>query len=135
MRKAIAQEDSFGCGIACAAWITNMNYKEAKKRHFKDSDSARTFGYLCKDLVAAFAVAKKRYSYKYVKGKMRFHDNFIVFIKRSKRYPAGYYLVKTKKGWMDPWINFNYKNADIGKVEAGFRKRLPSKPIYVIFPT
>ena len=134
MKKAISQEDSFGCGIACVAWITDESYKQAKKRYFKNSDSASTFGYLCKELVAALAKAKKQYGYRYVKRRLKFRNDSIVFIKRSKRYPAGHYLVRTNDGWMDPWINFNYRDADIRKVKAGFRKRLPGKPIYVVFP-
>ena len=134
MKKSITQEDPFGCGIACVAWITNKSYKGAKKKYFKDKYSAHIFGYLCKDLVAALAKSKKRYSYKYIKGEIRFHCGSIVFIKRSKRYPAGHYLVKTRKGWVDPWINFNYRNANLKMANSGFRKRLPGKPIYVILP-
>ena len=134
MRKSITQEDSFGCGVACVAWITNKSYKRAKKEYFKDANSASIFGYLCRDLVAALAKAKKQYSYKYVKGRLRFRDGYIIFIKRSKRYPAGHYFVKTGKGWMDPWINFDYRNAEVNRANSGFRKRLPGKPIYVISP-
>ncbi len=51
MKKSITQEDSFGCGMACVAWIINKSYKRAKKEYFKDTYSAHIFGYLCKDLV------------------------------------------------------------------------------------
>lgn len=132
MEKPITQEDSFGCGIACVAFITNANYKKAKSVYFKNSSNARTFGYLCKDLVKALATAKKEYGYKYIKKQTKFKNKSIVFIKRSKRYPSGHYLVKTEGGWMDPWINFNLKNPDILKAHAGIRKRLPGRPIYLI---
>lgn len=33
---------------------------------------------------------------------------------------------------MDPWINFQ-KDKNVKNCEAGFRKRLPGKPIYAIF--
>lgn len=135
MNKAIAQEDTYGCGLACVAFITGNNYKETKNKNFKNKKTARTFGYLCKDLVQALVRAGRQYGYKYLKRNIGLSNNTIVFIKRSKRYPAGHYLVKTTKGWMDPWINFNVKKIDIRKAKAGFRAKLPGKPIYAIFPT
>lgn len=134
MQNPIAQRDSFGCGIACIAFITKTSYAKAKASYFKNKKSASTFGYLCKDLVSALSRAKKRYGYKYTKSRAKFRNNVIVFIKRSKRYPAGHYLVKTDKGWMDPWINFDANKNNVEKAYAGFRKRLPGKPIYIIFP-
>jgi hypothetical protein len=132
-KKPVSQEDTFGCGIACVAWITGRSYKQAKSLYFKDMGSASSRGYFCRDLVAALAMAKKRYSYRYVKGRIRFNENSIVFIKRSKRYPAGHYLVKTERGWMDPWINFSRRNPEVEIAAAGFRKRLPGRAIYAVY--
>lgn len=132
-RKSVTQKDDFGCSIACVAFINGVTYKTAKIKWFKSKD-AKTIGYFCRDVVRAFKLVNKNYGYKYVKRKLKFKENSIVFIKRSKRYPAGHYLAKTKEGWMDPWINFNTHKPDIKKAKAGFRKRLPGKPIYVIFP-
>ncbi|MBI5391734.1 hypothetical protein HZB00_01905 [Candidatus Woesearchaeota archaeon] len=65
---------------------------------------------------------------------MRFTENTIVFIRRSKDYPAGHYLAKTKTGWMDPWINFDLSSLNLNYAQSGFRKRLPEKAIYAVFP-
>ena len=97
MKKSITQEDSFGYSIACIAWITNKSYKRAKKEYFKDANSAHIFGYLCRDLVAALAKLKKQYSYKYLKGKLRFRGDYISFLKRFKRYPTGIILSRQVK--------------------------------------
>ncbi|MEM0476561.1 MAG: hypothetical protein QW367_02905 [Candidatus Aenigmatarchaeota archaeon] len=73
--------------------------------------------------------------YKYLKPKWRrkiYQEGTIVFIKRNKKYPYGHYLVRYKNLWMDPWINL-LKEKRMEKAKAGFRKRLPGKPIYAIF--
>jgi len=53
----------------------------------------------------------------------------IVFVERSKKYPAGHYLIKTKKGWMNPWINF----PNISSAKSGFQKVLPGKAQWIIY--
>ncbi len=134
MRRSIAQEDPFGCGIACVAFVNGIGYKSAKKRFFKKPENAGNTGFLCKDLVKALSIANKDYNYKYMKRRMKIKNNTIVFIKRSKFHPKGHYLVKSKIGWMDPWINFDIENPDVSKAVSGFRKRLPGKAIYAVFP-
>ena len=134
MKKSITREDSFGCSIACIAWITNKSYKRAKKEYFKDANSAHIFGYLCRDLVAALAKLKKQYSYKYLKGKIKVSWRLYLLPKKIQAISHWHYLVKTSEGCMDPWINFGYRNADLNMANSGFRKRLPGKPIYVILP-
>ena len=130
-RKPITQEDNFGCSIACVAFINGITYKTAKIKWFK-SKNAKTLGYFCRDIVRAFTLANKQYTYKYIKRKLKFKENSIVFIERSKRYPTGHYLAKAKEGWMDPWINFDVRKPNVKKAKAGFRKRLSGRPIYVI---
>ena len=61
-----------------------------------------------------------------------YQPNAIVYVKKSKKYPAGHYLCRLGYigyKWMDPWINFPDRD-----IQAGFRRRLPGKPVYVIFP-
>src|SRR3989344_8579991 len=125
--KSITQKDNYGCGIACVAFVWKVSYDYAKKNYFGKPHQANILGYLCKDIVKALSKDKKNYSYKYVKKRIKFKENTIVFIKRSKEYPAGHYLVYTKKGWMDPWINFDKLKPDIKKAKSGFRKRLPGR--------
>ena len=133
MKKAVTQEDLMGCGIACAAFVLDQNY-QATKKYFRTLGDANKTGYLCRDLITVLARKGKKYSYNYLKKKIRFKENSIVFIKRSKRYSVGHYLVKTKNGWMDPWMNFNPLSIDIKKAKSGFRKKLLGKGIYVIAP-
>ncbi|MDE1855517.1 MAG: hypothetical protein KGH57_04345 [Candidatus Micrarchaeota archaeon] len=131
-KKAIKQKDSFGCGIACVAFVNNVDYETAKRNYFGVNQKAVTTGYLCKDMVMALQRAGKEYCYKYIKKPMALKEDTIVFIKRSKRYPDGHYLAKSKLGWMDPWINFDIKRPNVEEAQAGFRKRLPGRPIYAI---
>ena len=133
-KKSVTQEDSLGCGIACVAFVCNVSYKTAKKKYFKNLGDADKTGYFCKDIVKALSNADKMYNYKYIKRKIRLKTNTIVFLKRSKRYPAGHYLVRTINRWMDPWINFNIDKPNVKEANSGFRSRLPGKPIYVVFP-
>ncbi len=132
--KPIAQEDGYGCGIACAASIVGMSYENTKQL-FSNAKQAKDFGFLCKDIVDAFAKKKLSYEYRYIKPKLKkaiYKPGTIVFIARSKKYPAGHYLARDKKkGWMDPWINFP---SDLKDSKAGFRRRLPGRPIYAILP-
>ncbi len=130
--KSITQKDSFGCGIACVAFICKVSYDYAKKNYFNRPHNASTLGYLCKDIVRALSKSDKNYCYKYLKRRIKYKKNTIVFIKRSNKYPFGHYLTKTRNGWMDPWINFDNLNHKLPQANSGFRKRLPGKPIYAI---
>ncbi len=132
--KPITQEDKLGCGIACVAFVSKLSYNYAKKNYFSKPHQASTLGYLCKDLVKALSKAGKDYQYNYLKSRVMYKENSIIFIKRSKKYPVGHYLVKTKNGWMDSWINFNKLNKNLSEAKSGFKKRLPGKAIYIIFP-
>ena len=57
------------------------------------------------------------------------NEGSIVFIAPSKKYPRGHYLARTKKGWMNPWVNF----PRIMPAKAGFNRKLPGKAQWVIF--
>jgi hypothetical protein len=132
--NSVTQKEPLGCSIACVAFIKNVSYKTAKVRYFNKLGDAKKTGYMCKDVVKALNRAGKAYDYVYIKGRQNFKEDSIVFIKRSKRYPKGHYLVKAKKGWMDPWINFNVKKPVLERARSGFRQKLPDRPIYLILP-
>ena len=134
INRAVRQQDPYGCGIACVAFVNGISYNEAKRKYFRRRKDAGSRGYICKDLVKALKVAGKEYGYRYIKeGKRGFRNGDIIFIKRSRRYPAGHYLARTRSGWMDSWINFDANNPKIRNSKAGFRKRLPGKAIYAVF--
>ena len=132
-REPVTQQDLLGCSIACVAFICNTKYENAKK-YFSNLGDANKTGFYCKHIVSALEKAGKQYNYKYLKQKIQFKDDSIVFIKRSKRFPFGHFLVRWNEGWMDPWINFKKNSADLQNARSGFRKRLPGKAIYLIFP-
>ena len=92
--NSVAQRDWLGCGIACTAFILGLSYNKTKQKYFQNAGDANKTGYYCRDLVAALSRAKKSYDYSYVGNKnVRCKNETIVFIKRSKRYPCGHYLV------------------------------------------
>ncbi len=131
MSRKVAQKDMFGCGIACLASVMNTAYKEVLG---KQRNKAMTTGFLCKDLIYLLEQRGFHYSYNYINTRMRkkiYEDGTIVFIKRSTKYPSGHYLCRVKNVWMDPWVNFTLSD-DLSNAKAGFRKKLPSKPIYVL---
>ena len=129
MMMAVAQEDPMGCGISCVASLCGISYQKAKKL-FDKPQNAVSIGFFCRDIVRALAKAGRRYSFRHIKRKTRYPENSIVFISYSKRYPAGHFLVRAENRWMDPWMDF----PSIKDVRAGFRKRLPGKAEYLVFP-
>lgn len=133
--KPVTQLDDYGCGVACVSFITQKEYSNVVKVLGKKR--AQTKGFYCKDLVAALKHFKFDYTRKYLKQPLRtklYQEGTIALIKKSKRYPAGHYLVRHNRQWMDPWINLLFDH-EIAHAKSGFRKRLPGKPIYVIFRT
>ncbi len=132
MMKPIAQKHSFGCGIACVAFVSNTTYKDALKLFRDGRRKAQEEGFLLKEIVVALGKAGLNYEYKYIKNRIRksiYKPNTIVFIKRSKKYPYGHYISRSiDNKWMDSWINFPNL-----PVQSGFRNKLPDKPIYAMF--
>jgi hypothetical protein len=131
--KAIVQEDDFGCAVACVAFVLGIKYQEAV--FLFENGEARVSGipdFYCREIVLILGSnTNQQFDYKYIKPRLKkkiYEDCAIVFIKKSKKYKYGHYLVRSKDTWMDPWINFPDKNR-----KAGFRKRLPGRSIYMIY--
>lgn len=124
-----AQEDEFGCGVACVANLLHVSYKDALNL-FLEPQNASWKGYFCLDIIIALQHAGKLYYCFYIKPRKRhliYQNKTIVFIKRCKKYPSGHYVLRDNESWVDPWINFpRYPRL------AGLRMRLPGKPIYAI---
>ena len=132
--KSITQKHAFGCGAACVAFASRLPYE--KIIEVLGENEANERGFYCKELVGALQTLGKEYEYKYIKPHILLcleKPGTIVFMKRGKIYTAGHFVVRSEKGWMDPWINFS-ENQDISKAKSGFRKELPEKPIYAILP-
>lgn len=129
--KPVKQEDGLGCAVACAAFVLGTKYQNALVLFGNGKTKATTTGFYCKEIIEVLKNAGFEYEYRYIKDRIKkriYKLSTIVFIKRSKRYPAGHYLVRTNNKWMDPWVNF--PNVER---KAGFRRRLPDKPMYVIY--
>ena len=131
--KAIAQEDPYGCGVACVAFVLKIKYENALSLFENGQTRVKEIpDFYCREIVTILkSNTDKHFDYKYVKPRLRkkiYKDGVIVFIEKSKKYKYGHYLVRFEDKWMDPWINFPDKNR-----KAGFRKVLLGKAIYFIF--
>ncbi|OGH42619.1 MAG: hypothetical protein A3H79_03470 [Candidatus Levybacteria bacterium RIFCSPLOWO2_02_FULL_36_8b] len=130
--KPIKQKDSLGCAVACVAFRLNISYERSLTLFRHGKKKAESAGFLCKEIVEALGRRGLSYKYNYIKDRIRnkiYKSGTIVFLRRSKKYPTGHYLCRADNKWMDPWINFPDR-----KIKAGFKKRLPEKPIYLIYP-
>ena len=134
LMEPVKQVDSLGCGVACVAYILKARYQKSIRFFANGRKKAKATGFLCKEIVAALDRADLKYEYKYIKCGIKsriYLPGTIVFLGRSRKYPKGHYLVRSDNNeWMDPWINFPSE-----PISAGFRLRLPERPIYAIFPT
>lgn len=129
--KSITQEDIMGCGIACVAYSLKKSYPTTKKM-FSHPEYASTKGYSCKALINV--LNKKAGKYKFAKAteknKSLLNKNgTIVLLEKSKKYPSGHYLIKTKKGWMNPWINL----PKITPAKSAFQENLPGRAQWLIY--
>ncbi len=132
--KSITQKDPYGCGIACLAFYLNISYTEGYTLIPNAKKKAKRTGFSVQELTTALRnQTKTPHSSNYIKQKLKrkiYKMNTIIFIRRTKKYPAGHYLIRTKnKSWMDPWYNFP---SLLKHAKSGFRRRLPGNPIYII---
>lgn len=132
--KLVKQKDDFGCGIACVASLLGITYESSLNLFKNGKCRAKANGLYCRDICDALNKKGKKFIYRYVKNRLKckiYKSGTIVFTKKSKKYPADHYLLRTKDGWMDPWINF-ISNGNIGNARAVIRKRLSNRAIYFI---
>lgn len=128
MKKYIRQKDPMGCGVACVAYVLNISYKSALKL-FAEKDKRLSRGYTSKDITDALTRFGICYKSVYV-GRDKnpsVEVDSIVYVPKCKNFPRGHYLVKTKVGYMDPFINLQESNYDVTKSKAGLRKVLLDK--------
>ncbi len=128
--KAIVQDTPWGCAVACVASRLGISYKKALCLFRPELEATK--GYYCRDVCRALAKRGKKYCYCRCKPRMQKELNklgTIVFIAKSKKYPEGHYLLKTRNGWMNPWINL----PKITPARAGFQKKLPGNAAWLIY--
>jgi len=119
-----------GCGVACVASLLEISYKNSIKLF--NEKHAPTKGYYLKELINALRKKGLNYKYSKVTDKTKKYlktQGSIVFIKRSRNYPFGHYLLKTNKGWMNSWINY----PKINPAKSGFNKKLPGESQWVLY--
>ncbi len=129
--KLITQEEPMGCGVACVASVLKVSYKKALNL-FKNKEHSFGRGYYCKELIDSLKKGKLSYTYSKYNDSHKdilMKDGTIVFIKRSKKYPLGHYLVRYKGKWMNSWINMPC----IAPAKSGFETKLPGKPQWIIY--
>ena len=134
MRQSVTQKDDMGCGIACVAHITNQSYAQVVELFGKVK--AQTSGFTLKELSAVLEHLGVNNNRRFIRPKTKhliYREGTIVFIKRSRLYPDGHYLLRHDGLWMDSWIN-SPLDQDIRNASSGFRRRLPGKPQYAIIP-
>jgi hypothetical protein len=133
MQESITQELDYGCGVACFAFVCGMTFQQAVA--YLGKEYSVKHGWRPSDLVSGLNRFGYKYRNRYVRKKVdgEYPDGTIVLIERSEVYPVGHYLVVTKVGYMDPWINMPMSN-DISLAESGFRNVLPGKAMYVLIP-
>ena len=133
MKQAITQQDEMGCGAACVACAAGVSYEKAVS--ILGKAKAQTTGFYLRDLTDGLKRLGLDYQYKHVKPSLKplvYQEGSIVFIRRSKRYPYGHYLIRHNGQWMDPWINL-LSDKQIEHARAGYRMRLPGRGQWVVF--
>lgn len=135
------QKDLNGCGIACLSNLLGKDYDFVKK-DFENKFYSIEHGVKIADMVRYLETHDLYYKSKFFKPNKKYKlnkkeaeefskiENSITLIIKSKKYPVGHYLLRIKKGWIDPWYDF----PSIDKVRASIRKELPDDPWYVLYP-
>lgn len=128
---AVAQEHSLGCAVACVASRCQISYESAL-RLFAEPKLAWVRGYYCTEVIEALRRAGIHYSTETfdpsLHQKLLERIGTIVFLEPSELYPVGHYLIRSNKGWMNPWVNFPSMN----NVRADFQNTLPNKILFVL---
>ncbi len=124
----VTQEDRFGCGVACAACILKQTYKDTKKLF--DEVRVEEYGCDCPDITAVLNKADLNYRWgKYTGASIS--EKSIIYLGKSDQFKVGHWLVKTKNGWMNPWVT----GASVKDAQAEFQNELPESNIeWYIYP-
>lgn len=131
--RLVVQKHDFGCGAACVAAVTDKSYQQVVD--LLGVEKAQTTGFYCKELQSCLEILGYSYEYRYAKPskiKLAYLEDSIVFVSRSKRFPAGHYLVRHNGQWLDSWRNFKIGGL-VTNARSGYRKRLPSKAKYILY--
>lgn len=134
MRSSITQQHELSCGLACVSFITGKPYDLLAMN--ERPKSLNHTGFSCIGLVRRLRQEEYHYGWKKISDTQpiaEFPIGAIVFVGRSSVLPHGHWLVLSKQGWMDPWINLR-EDTHIAHAQSGFRKLLPGRPEWVLLP-
>lgn len=118
-----------GCAVACTASLLGIDYKRALKK-FNDGERKHSgsgfYVYDIKNVLKEYNLNPKTYNL--LKKKLKYKIGDIIFTKEGEGDFLGHYLLKTKFGWMDCWINY----PSIVPAKSGYRKRYPGRALWLI---
>ena len=120
--QLIAQQDKWGCGVACVASLLAVPYEVAKQRlvEYKGRGINQFPKGLELDPIvkvlhdAGVEVLADWFA-------QEFPDGTIVYIEGGEPYECGHYLLRVSGGWMDPWFNMPEEDR-VAKVRKGLPK-------------
>lgn len=139
MKRRVRQEDDFGCGFACVAYICDLQYQDVKK-FTNNPENAEAGGYRCKPLCDILNRIYKQnkiakvWKTKYV-GKTKnpeIPNESILYINKNDKYKYGHYIVKTKYGYMNPFSNLSEVSGNSKLSIAKYEKDLYGVPSLII---
>jgi hypothetical protein len=126
----VPQTEEWGCGVACVASFLGTSYLEAKDL-LRKHKGGKTVNASPKGLdLHNIALALQERGHRFVadwREPERFREGTIVCISGSKPYDGHHYMLKTRKGWMDPWYNIGEKPR-----KAGFRDLYPEGTEFLV---
>ena len=126
----IEQREEWGCGVACVASFLGTSYDDARELLRKHKDG-KTVNAHPKGLeLHNIALALQERGYRFIADwheSNRFPNGTIVCISGKKPYDGHHYMLKTQRGWMDPWHNMGSKPR-----RADFRKNYPDGTEFLV---
>lgn len=133
MKKSIAQEMPYGCGIACFAFVCGLTYKQAEE--FLGKEQAKSTRFIVKHFREELNRFGIKYASRHVKPDETINpkEGTIVLLRRSKQFPVGHYLAYHEGKWMDPRINLE-NDRMFQEPTSGFRNTLPGEVMYALMP-
>ena len=126
----VVQTEEWGCGVACVASFLGVSYNEARDllRKYKDGKTVNAHP---KGLeLHHIALALQERGYRVIadwKESDRYPQGTIVCISGKHPYDGDHYILKTPKGWMDPWHNLDSKPR-----RANFRRDFPEGTEFLV---
>jgi hypothetical protein len=103
----VTQKEEWGCGVACVASLLDVSYEEAKALLKDEKGKSVNKGTPGLEL-HHIAIALQKRDVKVIadwEDRSDFPNGTIVCIADDALYEGEHYMLKTPKGWMDPWSN------------------------------